>query len=158
MVQLTGPHIQAHELTGTATPAAYPYGTRARDDEGNEYIYLKGVALTVTGTWVTYDELGVTTRLVASAKGPVAVAMAAITADLNGWFCIFGKVNAYLTVSTDDNALIGYETTPGSVGDGKATGDEIYGAMSRTDTAALATGAHPCQIWYPWVDAILTRD
>lgn len=50
--------------------------TRAFDSAGDEYIYLKGVASTVVGSWVNYDETGTTTLLPANAIGPVAIAMA----------------------------------------------------------------------------------
>lgn len=58
--------------------------TRAFDSAGNEYIYLKGVASTIVGSWVTYDETGLTTLLAANAKGPVAVSMS-ITDSTSEW-------------------------------------------------------------------------
>jgi ABC-type uncharacterized transport system permease subunit len=64
-------------LTNVDTVQKYTFGSRVQDKDCNEYIYLKGVASTLAGSWVTYDELGVTTLLAANAKGPVAIAMAA---------------------------------------------------------------------------------
>src|SRR6478752_3435722 len=59
---------------------------------GGEFIYLKGAASTVLGSWVTYnaDDYS-TTLLAANAIGPVAVAMGATVASTSGWYQIQGK-------------------------------------------------------------------
>lgn len=77
MANLTG-YSQTFDSDTTTvdTSAKTTILTRAFDNAGNEYIYLKGVASTVVGSWVNYDETGTTTLLPADAKGPVAVAMA----------------------------------------------------------------------------------
>ena len=137
-------------LASVDTEKAYALGTRGKDNEGNEYIYLTGVASTVVGSWVTYDELGITTLLVANAIGPVAVAMAITDATTDfGWYQIFGKAEASIAANTAADVMIGYETSSGVAGDEKAAGDMIYGAVSRdaVTTAAIAT----VQITYPFV-------
>ena len=137
-------------LASVDTEKAYALGTRGKDNAGNEYIYLTGVASTVVGSWVTYDELGITTLLVANAIGPVAVAMAITDATTDfGWYQIFGKAEASIAANTAADVMIGYETSSGVAGDGKAAGDMIYGAVSRdaVTTAAIAT----VQITYPFV-------
>lgn len=152
MAELTGViQIVGSDTTQIDTTQKYPFGQRAVDTDGNEYIYLTGVASTVVGSWVTYDELGITTLLVANAIGPVAVAMAILDSTSEyGWYCIRGTVEASLAANCGANASIGYEGASGAAGDGKAAGDTIYGAFSRdaTTTAAIAT----CQILYPFVD------
>lgn len=156
MALLSGGPVGAHAATGTIdTTAKVPVGTRQRGADGfSEFIYLKGVASTLAGSWVTYDEVGVTALLAANAKGPVAVATAATVADTYGWYCIFGTCSALLAANCADNAALGWETTDGYAGDGKATGDEIVGAISRGSTsgsAALAT----VQLNYPYAtDAV----
>lgn len=149
------------ELTGILSPgdidvvysrSAIALGTRILDQDGNEYIFMNGVASCVAGSWVTYDEEYVTTLLAANALGPVAVAMAAIVAAKYGWFCIFGAVKACMAASSADNALIGYETTAGYAGDGRAAGDIMYNAIGRSATGSGAEVDAQCQIWYPWVD------
>lgn len=150
MVQLVGSHIQAGALTKVFSAADHPVGSRAYDDEGNEYIFLKGLATTVLGFWVTYDEAGVTTLLAANAKGPVAVAMAAIVADKYGWYGIFGKIPSMLAANCADNALIGRETADGYAGDARVAGDEIYGAITRG--ASTTAAVKDCQLNYPFVD------
>ena len=152
MAELTGrTQIFSGSTASIDTIQQHAFGTRAFDTAGNEYIYLTGVASTVVGSWVTYDELGITTLLVANAIGPVAVAMAITDATTEyGWYCIRGTVEGSLAANCAANASIGYEGASGAAGDGKAAGDTIYGAFSRdaTTTAAIAT----CQITYPFVD------
>jgi len=70
---------QKHEigLCAEAFDPDYGYGT---------FIYLPGVASMIAGNTVVYDTYAGTTALtVAASKGPVAVAMAAITAGEWGW-------------------------------------------------------------------------
>lgn len=153
MAELTGrTQIFSGNTTVVDTVQQHDFGTRAFDTVGNEYIYLTGVASTVVGSWVTYDELGITTLLVANAIGPVAVASAILDSTSKfGWYCIWSMaVEASLAANCAANVSIGYETASGAAGDGKAAGDAIYGAVSRdsTTTAAIAT----CQINYPSVD------
>ena len=138
-------------LASVDTAKAYALGTRGKDNAGNEYIYLTGVASTVVGSWVTYDELGITTLLVADAIGPVAVAMAITDATTDfGWYQIFGKAEAAIIANTAADVAIGFETTSGYAGDGKAAGDAIYGAVSREATTPTAIAT--VQLNYPSVD------
>lgn len=152
MAQLTGQGpIGHHADTSTVdTSAKVAVGTRVRDVSGNEYIYLQGVASTVAGSAVTFDEAGVTTLLAANAIGPVAIAQAATVANTFGWYGIFGTFTADGVANIADNALLGRETTDGKLGDGEATGDQILGMISRSAT----TGAGPVtvQCWYPHVN------
>ena len=79
---ITGPKsIAVGALTNVDDSALNTVGDKVYDERGREYLYMKGVADTVQGSWVTYDELGVTALLAANAKGNVAVAMAAIIAN-----------------------------------------------------------------------------
>lgn len=152
MALLTGINqVFSGDTTTIDTVQKFPFGTRARDVDGNEYVYLKGVASTVLGSWVTFDELGVTTLLVANAIGPVAVAMAIIDSTSEyGWYCVYGTCEACIAASATADTAIGFETTSGYAGDGKAAGDVIAGAVLRDTTtdAAVVT----VQINYPYVD------
>lgn len=144
--------IAHHADTSTVdTTQKVPLGTRARDKAGNEYAYMLGVASTEAGSWVTFDETYTTTLLAANAIGPVAVAMAATVASTYGWYCVYGSCSALLAANCADNAKIGRETTNGYAGDGRAAGDEIYGAISRGSTAGAAA-LTAVQIYYPFVD------
>jgi hypothetical protein len=106
-----------------------------------EFIYLKGVASTVEGSCVTYDEAGISTLLVANAIGPVAWALSVNEAATTyGWYQTKGKIAAQAAASSGDNAKVGYESAAGKVGDGRAAGDEIYGVIARSATDTPATG------------------
>lgn len=126
------------------------------DSTGNyaEFIYLKGVASTIAGTVVTFDNAGVTTLIVADASGPVAVALAATVAATFGWYAYSGThlcdVVANSAVAATTNKNPGRETTDGKIGDGRAAGDEINNFFQRvaTTTAALAL----CQFNRPFVN------
>lgn len=135
------------------TAAKHSVGQIAVDQAGRLWVYMQGVASCLEGSFVTYDEAGVTTLLAANAKGPVAVAGAALVAATYGWFCVFATagVQARLAANCADNALIGRETTDGLAGDGRAAGDEIYNAITRGSTAGAAALA-AVQIMFPHVD------
>ena len=153
MANLTSSYqIFPGDTTIIDTTATVPVLTRAKDENGNEYIYLAGCTSTIVGSWVTYDEAGATTLLVANAIGPVAVAMAITSTTAKyGWYQVFGKCEACLITGTADNAFLGFETTAGYAGDGQASGDCITGAVSR-ESSASTTGVYTCQICYPSVN------
>lgn len=152
MALLTGgTQIFAGDTTVVDSIQQFPLGTKAFDVDGNEYIYMKGIASTAVGSWVTYDELYVTALLAADAKGAVAVAMAAITAATKwGWYCICGTVHALISVNSAVDSPIGFETTAGYAGDGRAAGDMIYGALQREAITSVA-GLADVQIYHPFV-------
>jgi hypothetical protein len=126
-------------------------GTRKRDVAGNEYIYLQGVASVVAGSWVSFDELGVTTLLdtdvAASMVAPIAVAQAAVDATTEyGWFMIFGKTQANVEASFADNSKIFAVATAGSADDSGTAGNQIVGAYGRS---AISSGQATVQLVYP---------
>ena len=154
MAELTGATIAPGDLAEVYTRTVVDIGTRMFDDEGNEYIFLLGVASTAIGSWVTYDEVGATTLLAANAVGPVAIAMAAIVADKLGWYQIYGSAQGVATDNMDDNGTsIGRTGADGQVGVGPPAGDLIYNVVCRS---ALADGnttlVSTFQISYPFVD------
>ena len=60
-----------------------------------EFIYLKGVASTLVGSWATINmDDGSTTLLVADAVGPVGIAMGLTVASTWGWYQISGIAQA----------------------------------------------------------------
>lgn len=124
--------------------------SRAFDLDGNEYIYLKGVASTILGSVVTFDEAGATLLIAANAVGPVAVATAITVASTWGWYGFCGTFSTDVVANCADNAKLGRETTDGKVGDGPASGDVITGAVSRAATTAAAIVA--CQFIYASVN------
>lgn len=129
------------------------FGTRGMDENGNVYVYLKGITNTLAGSWVTFDELGVTALLATDAIGPVAVASAATNANTKfGWYMVAGTCNAQLAANCAADKNIGVEGASGVAGDGQAAGDTIVGAISRGSTSTAAAAA--VQLYYPLVNDI----
>lgn len=155
MAQLTAPpSLFGADTSAVDETAKHVLGTRAFDTEGREWIYLKGVASTVAGSWVTFDDTGATALLAANAVGPVAVAGAATVANTYGWYCIHSgatTVTARVAANTADNAQLGREGADGVAGDGRSAGDQIIGAVARAAVGASDDDA-PVQIWYPQVN------
>lgn len=137
-------------ISSAGTSYVAPSTAGATKYAGNTYIYLKGIGSTVAGSAVTYDEAGITTLLAANAIGPVAFATAATVANTWGWYLIAGTGLADIVANSADNATIGRETSDGKVGDGRAAGDEIIGAVQRVAVTTAQVGLIQCQ--YPLVN------
>jgi hypothetical protein len=149
--QLGYPRIAQKDTTakvslGTIVTAEDPtYGT-------GEFIYLKGVASCVLGSWVTYKtEDGTTALLAANAIGPVAVAMAATTASYYGWFQIEGLAVGKCLTQMASNTRVWITGTAGSVDDASVAGDGVNLAKSAalTVVGSLVT---TFEIHRPWVN------
>lgn len=140
-------------LTDIHSTIANPLGALYSPDGGkNIYIFLKGVASTAAKDAVTFDENFATTRLVADAVGPVAVAMAATVANKYGWYQIFGLGSVKSdTVAAGDVALY-IDTVTGRVDDAAVTGDLILGMYAQ---AADATNVLAVRLSFPHVTNIL---
>lgn len=155
------------EFTGTISPGdidtvysrtVIALGTRIKDTEGNEYIFLNGVASCVEGSWITYDEEYITTLLATAALGPIGIAKAAIVYGKYGWFQIWGVTIGCAKSSDDgtlsDNACVGRSASDGYVDSDYTAGDLIYAAISRSAMEASSSNTTTLfQIYYPWVDA-----
>jgi len=154
MANLTGYPQAFHGNTSIVdTSVQVPLGTRAVDSSGNEYIYLTGVASTVAGSWVNYDEAFLTILLVPNAIGAVAIAMAATIASRFGWYLVKGSVtNAKAATVADNFPLFIDAAAAGSVDDAVVAGDLVVGAWSRSATVG---GVITAQIDYPEVTNIL---
>jgi hypothetical protein len=131
----------------------YRLGTRKRGVNGNEYIYLKGVANVVDGSWVTIASGYVAVLAVADGQGMVAVANAAVdSATEYGWFTIWGQEDALCLASFDgtNGAGVYLTSTDGSVDDTDVAGDAVHGAIGLTDRDTT-TGMATFQLNYPQV-------
>lgn len=146
MANLTGTISVPHSDTSIIdTTQQVPLGTRARDASGNEYIYLKGVASTAAGDFVTYDSAFATARLAVGGYGPVAVAGAAIVADRYGWYQIAGVSASTANVATDAagaGKFIYASATAGRATTTAATTDGIIGALPLANPAANTAVVH----------------
>lgn len=134
------------------TVQQFPLNSRQKDQNGNEYIYLKGVANTIVGAFVTFDEVGVTTLLAANAIGPVAIAQAATVASTFGWYLIYGSCNGKVSAAFADNGNVYATATAGEVDDAVVAGDRVKNAVGRS---AIAAGVALMQVRYPEMDDAL---
>ncbi len=131
------------------TTARNPVGTRAFDDAGNEYIYLKGVASTVLGSWVYYDELFLTVLTVANSLGAIAISYGAVVASNWGWYGIFGAHYGLCLTLYADNGKVWCTSTPGQIDDADVAVDLIDGAVGRS-ARDTGTGLALFQLNYPF--------
>jgi hypothetical protein len=135
------------------TTRKYRLGTRKRDVEGNEYIYLKGVTSCADGSWVTIAASYVAVLAVADGQGMLAIANGAVDAATKfGWFTIYGEEEGLCLASFDGTNGAGtyLTSTAGSVDDADAAGDAVHGAIGLTDRNTT-TGMSTFQLNYPWV-------
>lgn len=137
-------------LTDHGTTLETELGTRRMDRAGNEYIYLTGVASTVAGDWVHFDDDFVTTRLAGTLVGKVAVALSACVAGEYGWYQIYG-VGSAKVVATGGVAVFTHTVT----GQGVATvvtGYLINGAVTSDGDGNTVTGTlQGVALNYPFV-------
>ena len=142
MPNLTGSAEVIHNDTiSTDATQQVALGTRARDVNANEYIYLLGTAALVGGTWVHYNlDTGTTEKMTAGAVRPVAISGTSITAGLYGWFQIFGKNTLAATDTVAALKQLYIDGTAGRADDLAVSGDAIVNAISLTaDTSNVAT-------------------
>jgi hypothetical protein len=138
--------VQNHAL-GRIVSAAHPvYGD-------GEFIYLKGLASTVVGSWVTYNADDYTTTLLAAnAIGPVAVAMSANVASQYGWYQIQGKAIGLALAGFVDNANVYATATAGSIDDAVVAGDRVKNAKGASAVDTPSTGLAEFEISRPFMD------
>jgi hypothetical protein len=128
-------------LTNVDSSRLIPTGSRYKGVDGDEYIYLKGVASTAAGSWVQYYSDGtdyvtaLLTETIAENGANVAVALAATIADTYGWYQICGEVEGASLISNVAGADQFATTTAGSLDDAGTT--TIHG-IQLIDTAAAA--------------------
>lgn len=155
------PPIDSHITpTGSIGYRAWKLGDiqRATDETygAGEFIYLKGVASTAVGSWVTYNsDDNSTALLAANAIGPVAVAMAATVAGEYGWYQIQGKAVGKALASFADNANVYATATAGSVDDAVVAGDRVKNAKGASAVDTPSTGLAEFEIARPFMDDAL---
>lgn len=146
-------------ITENVTSTNHPLGTIVMGKNigetrrGGEFIFLKGVASTAVGSWVTYnaDDYS-TTLLAANAIGPVAVAMSASVAGEFGWYQISGKAHGKALTGFVDNANVYATATAGSIDDAVVAGDRVKNAIGASAVDGPATGLAEFEIFRPFMD------
>tara|TARA_R110000796_G_scaffold109044_1_gene220281 strand:- start:938 stop:1441 length:504 start_codon:yes stop_codon:yes gene_type:complete len=138
--QVLGTIVQAVDVASTA------YGA-------GEFIYLKGVASTVLGSFVTYNaDDNSTALLAANAIGPVAVAMSINVASSFGWYQISGKAVGKAKASYADNGLVYATSTAGSIDDAVVAGDRVKLAKGASAVDTPSSGLAEFEIQRPFMD------
>jgi hypothetical protein len=129
-------------ITEDSTTEKHQLGTIVRAKHATlgvgEFIYLKGVASTVVGSIVNYDDTWQTALDSVATAGPsrpLAVAMSACVANEYGWYQISGMAVATKanSVSFADGAGLG---SASGLAVAVATGSVIQGAVVRTVASA----------------------
>jgi hypothetical protein len=118
-----------------------------------EFIYLKGVASTIAGSWAVYNPDDWSTTLsVADATGSLAIAVGANVASSYGWYQISGLCPvAAVAADVADNAVLYLTATPGMVDDSDVAGDFISGAKAASANATGGASTIQVEISRPFV-------
>tara|TARA_R110000787_G_scaffold89337_1_gene189204 strand:- start:663 stop:1163 length:501 start_codon:yes stop_codon:yes gene_type:complete len=160
--KITDVVVGSQSIDETSTTQNHPLGTivRATDTASTaygagEFIYLAGVASTVVGSFVTYNEDDhSSTLLVANAVGGVATAMSINVASSYGWYQITGKAVGKVKASFADNAACYGTSTAGSADDAVVAGDRIHRCISASAIDTPSTGLAELEMQRPSVDNI----
>lgn len=158
-----GNFLIGQAIADTSTTKKAVLGTRIQAKDPTygvgEFIYLKGVANTAVGSWVTINSDDFSTALLAAnAIGPVGVAMSACVADNYGWYQIHGKAVGKALSGYVDNALVFATATAGSVDDAVVDGDMVHLAKGASAVDTPSSGLAEFEIAYPYTDDITTND
>ncbi len=144
-------------INETSTTLNHKLGTRVTAEHDTygpvELIYLKGVASTVIGDWVTYEADDYTTsRAVANGIGAVGVALSANVANQYGWYAIYGRIPAKVLALFADNGHLYLTATAGSADDAIVAGDRIQNARGASAIDGPATGMAEVDLYYPFTN------
>lgn len=161
---VTTPLLGIQPIAQTSSTAMHPLGTvvNAQDVLGasgsnygaGTFIYLKGVTSTVVGSVVSYNAYAGTTTLVpntANLGAPLAVAMAACTTGLYGWYQVGGTAVIKKTAVKVNPAVKLYiSATAGRLMSTAASGKQVLELItSNAATVASATSTVLALIQWP---------
>lgn len=140
------PRVITQAIDATDTVQNHALGTIVRaKDQANvygecEFIYLKGVASTIVGNPVIYDDYAGTTVLaVAGSRGATAIAMSANVAAQYGWYQI-GGAGVVKTGTVAAGAAAFATSTAGQLDDAVVTGDKVDGVVFKTANGTPSAG------------------
>ncbi len=155
----SGVGVGFQPISSVSSEQKHPLGTIIQAYDATygmgEFIYLKGVASTAQGSWVTFNADDFATALLAAnAIGGVGVAMAATVADTYGWYQINGKSVAKVAASFADNGALYATATAGTADDAVVAGDRIKNALGASAIDTPATGFAEVELNRPWVDDV----
>jgi hypothetical protein len=158
--QVVNPIVGAQDIADTSTTQYHPLGTivegvdRASTAYGaGEFVYLKGVASTVLGSFITYNsDDNSTALLAANAIGPVATSMSINVASSFGWYQISGKAVGKALSGYADNGLVYATSTAGSIDDAVVSGDRVKLAKGGSAVDTPSSGLAEFEIQRPFMD------
>ncbi len=112
------------------------------------YVYGKGVASCVEGSWLTFDELWVSVLATHQAYGITGVAKSAVVASKFGWFQVYGYNGAgrLLTLAAD-NAQLYTSASAGILDDLKSSLTMIAGAVCRATVGGATANVAVSLAW-----------
>lgn len=143
---IENPRIGLQPIAVTDTTQNHPLGTIVTANDptygSGEFIYLKGVASTAVGDWVSYQPTtGATTRWAGTAgEGrPLTIAMSANVANQYGWYQLSGNAVANIsgTVATGDKVFWQATAVTSST---QVNGKQVLGAIAAGANGTPATG------------------
>jgi len=145
-------------IASTNSTANHPLGMTVTANDptygGGTFIYLKGVTSTVVGSVVQYNNIAGTTTLVpntANLGAPLAVAMAACTTGLYGWYQVGGEAVIKKTaVKVSPNVKMYISGTAGRLMSTAVSGKQVAALItSNAATVLSATSTVTCLIQWP---------
>lgn len=148
--------LPASNAAGRSTPGPWLGDIiRAQDPTYGvgEFIYLKGAANTLLGSWIVFNPDDFSTVLLQSGLGQiggVAVAMSANVANQYGWYQITGKAIGLALASFADNGLVYATATAGSVDDAVIAGARVKNALGAS--TIVGAGLAEFEINRPFMD------
>src|SRR5688572_24600587 len=90
-----GPIIHHGATTVIDTSAYNKLGTRARDNDGNEYVYVDFQESCIAGEWVSFTSAFAASQLTSTSVGWVGVVIGTVSAsDRFGWVQVYGVHSA----------------------------------------------------------------
>tara|TARA_R110002073_G_scaffold126244_1_gene271020 strand:+ start:715 stop:1218 length:504 start_codon:yes stop_codon:yes gene_type:complete len=117
-----------------------------------EFIYLKGVASTLVGSFVTIADNQTTALAVANGIGQVAVAMSINVASQFGWYQISGQAAGKVLASFASAGSDAFLTaTAGSLDDADVAGDFVLSAVPVSNIDTPSSGLAEFQLNRPSV-------
>ena len=141
------------------TKPLFPLGTIVRAQDASlgsgHFVYLKGVASCVEGSFITYKAKDRTAVLLAAnAIGAAGIAMAAVDAATKfGWFQIEGKAVGKVAAGFADNGLVYATATAGTADDAAVAGDRVKNALGASAIDTPVTGQAYIDLYpFPFID------
>lgn len=144
--------------TLTTTAAEFEFLTRAKGQDGNDYLYIQANGALDAQDAVLIDEAGqaqvVSLTATATAFGDkVGVVNVAFADNEYGWAQISGATTVNALANAAANAAINSTATDGTLDDDGGVGSETIDGIVLTTANGGSTAAAACMLNYPTVGA-----